>query len=148
MDIILLESIEKVGEKHEIVEVKDGYGRNYLIPQGLAIIANSSNRRRLAEMRRIEDAQEAKMLGSYQAMASKLVGQSFQVKTKAGTSGKIFGSVNTIMLAQVIKDATGLEVDRRKIDILEEVKELGSYKAKIKFHPEVISEIDFDVIQD
>ncbi|MBX2817486.1 MAG: 50S ribosomal protein L9 [Saprospiraceae bacterium] len=147
MEIILLQSLDKVGEKHEIVEVKNGYGRNFLIPQGLAIIANSSNKRRLAEMRRIEQAQQSKLVGSFEEMAAKLVGQVIKIEAKAGTSGKIFGSVNNMQIAQVLKEKFDLEIDRRKIEILDDVKELGSYKAKITFHPEVISEIDFDVIE-
>ncbi len=147
MEIILLEEIEKVGEKYEIVKVKNGFGRNFLIPQKKAIIANSSNRRRLAEMRRIEDLRESKMLGTYQEMADKLKGKSLSIDAKAGTTGKIFGSVTNVQLAQAIKETFGLEIDRRKIQLPAEVKELGSYTAVINLHQDVVSEVKFDVVQ-
>jgi len=147
MEIILLEGIEKVGDKYEIVKVKDGFGRNFLIPQKKAIIANSSNRRRLAEMRRIEDLRESKMLGTYQEMAEKLQGKSLTIDAKAGTTGKIFGSVTNVQIAQKIKEIFDLEIDRRKIEIPVEVKELGDYTAIINLHSEVSAEVKFTVVQ-
>jgi len=147
MEIILLEGIEKVGDKYEIVKVKDGFGRNFLIPQKKAIIANSSNRRRLAEMRRIEDLRESKMLGTYQEMAEKLQGKSLTIDAKAGTTGKIFGSVTNVQISQKIKEIFDLEIDRRKIEIPVEVKELGDYTAIINLHSEVSAEVKFTVVQ-
>lgn len=147
MEIILLEGIDKIGDKYEIVKVKDGFGRNFLIPQKKAIIANSTNRRRLAEMRRIEDLRESKMLGTYQEMAETLKGKVLTIDAKAGTTGKIFGSVTNVQLSQAIKEAFDLEVDRRKIEIPVEVKELGEYKAIINLHSEVSAEVTFNVVQ-
>ena len=146
MDIILLQDIEKVGAKHEIVTVKDGYGRNYLIPQGMAIIANASNRARLNELRRREQAQLAKRLGEFQGIAATLEGKTLKIGAKAGTSGKIFGSVTNIQLANALKEQFGVEVDRRKIEIIDEVKELGTYNIRLNLHPEVMPEVPFEVI--
>lgn len=146
MDIILLQDIDKVGDKHTIVTVKNGYGRNYLIPQGLAIIANDSNRRRLSELRRKEEAQEAKKLSFYQEIADKIGDQVLKIGAKAGASGKIFGSVTNVQLAMALNDQFEVEVDRRKIIIPDEVKELGTYKAVLNLHKEVQPEIKFEVV--
>lgn len=148
MEIILLKDIDNLGAKHEVVEVKNGYGRNYLIPQGMAIIANSSNMRRLKELRRMEAAQEQKILDDMNAIVEKLQGAVLKIAAKAGTSGKIFGSVNSLQLSQALKDQHDVDVDKSKIEILEEVKMLGSYSAKLKLHKEVESTINFEVIQD
>ena len=111
MDIILLQDVEKVGDKHTIVTVKDGYARNYLIPQKLALIANDTNRRRLADLRRREEAAENKKLSVYQDMAAKVEGKVLKIGAKAGTSGKIFGSVTNVQLSAALKDQLGLEVE-------------------------------------
>ena len=146
MQVILLKDVDKLGIKHEVVTVKDGYGRNYLIPQKMAIIANGSNMARLEELRRQEEARENKMLETYREMAEKLSGATLKIGAKAGTSGKIFGSVTNVQIAQAIKDQLELEIERRKIDLPEEVKELGAYKAAIKLHREVETEVDFEVV--
>lgn len=146
MDIILLQDVDKVGDKHTIATVKNGYGRNYLIPQGLAIIANDTNRRSLNELKRIEDAKEAKKLSFYQEIADKIGTQVLKIGAKAGTSGKIFGSVTNVQLAMALNEQFGVEVDRRKIIISDEVKELGTYKAVLNLHKEVQPEIKFEVV--
>lgn len=148
MDIILLQELDKLGGKHEIVTVKPGYARNYLIPQGKALIANSSNRKRLEELRRAEAAKEAKLKGHYEEIAEKLKGVVLKVGAKAGTSGKIFGSVTNLQIIQLLNEQHQVEIDRRKVVIPEEVKELGSYVATLNLHPEVITEINFEVIQE
>lgn len=146
MDIILLQDVEKVGDKHEVVNVKDGFGRNYLIPQGLAIIANETNMARLNELRAREEAQEMKRLGEYQEMAAKLEGQTLRIGAKAGTSGKIFGSVTAIQVSNALQEQFGLEVDRRKIQLPEDVKELGSYTLTLNLHKQVRPEVSFEVV--
>lgn len=148
MDIILLKEIDKLGDKHEIVTVKPGYARNYLIPKGFALIANSSNKKRLDELRRIEAAQEAKLKDFYQEIADKLKDVVLKVGAKAGTSGKIFGSVTNVQIAQLLKEEHGIEIERRKISLSEDVKELGTYTAKLNLHPEVVSEVKFEVVQE
>lgn len=146
MDIILLQDVDHVGYKHELVTVKDGYGRNYLIPQGMALIANSANRSRLEELKRREEATEAKRLGEYQAMAETLKGQTLKIGAKAGTSGKIFGSVTNIQVTNALKEQFGLEVERRKVVLPENVKELGTYTMTLNLHKEVVPEVAFEVI--
>lgn len=146
MDIILLENIDKVGDKHEIVTVKNGYGRNYLIPQGKAIIANDTNRRRLKDLQRREDAAELKRLDEYKEVAAKLEGKTIKIGAKAGTSGKIFGSVTAIQVSNALKEQFDIDVDRRKVKLPEEVKELGSYTLSLNLHPEVKPDVAFEVV--
>ena len=148
MEIILLQDIENLGDKHDLVTVKSGYGRNYLIPQGMAIIANKTNMAKLNHLRKQEELRESKKVGEYQEMANKIQTEVLKIGAKAGTSGKIFGSVTNIQIAQAIKDALGLEVDRKKITIQEEVKNLGTYQANINFHPEVSCVVNFEVIEE
>jgi large subunit ribosomal protein L9 len=146
MEIILLQDIENLGSKHELITVKAGYGRNYLIPQGMAIIANKTNMAKLNHLRKQEELRESKKVGDYQEMANKIQAEVLKIGAKAGTSGKIFGSVTNIQIAQAIKDILGLDVDRKKITIQEEVKNLGTYQANINFHPEVSCVVNFEVI--
>lgn len=148
MEIILLKDIENLGGKHELVTVKPGYGRNYLIPQGMAIIANKSNKARLNEMIRQEQLRENKRLNEYQEMAERIQAEVLKIGAKAGTSGKIFGSVTNVQIAQAIKELLDIEVDRRKIDIPEEVKNIGTYHAVINFHPEVSCKVNFEVVEE
>lgn len=145
MDVILLKDVEKVGDKHTIVSVKNGFGRNYLIPKGMAIIANETNRSRLDELKQKEAEVEAARLAEFQAVAAKLEGQVLKIGAKAGTSGKIFGSVTNVQLAQALKDQLDIDIDRRKVIMPEEIKELGSYHANLDLHPEVEAKVYFEV---
>lgn len=146
MDIILLKDLDNVGDKHEIVKVKDGYGRNYLIPRGMAIVANAVNKRRLADFIKHDEAIEAKKVNEYKEIASKLSAVTLKIGAKAGTSGKIFGSVTNIQLSNAIRDQAGLEIERKKIHLPDEVKELGTYVAKIDLHKEVSCNVNFEVV--
>lgn len=149
MDIILLKNLDKVGRKFEIVKVKDGYGRNFLIPQGLAIVANKVNRNNLESFKRQEAAKLNKRLDVFKAIADKLKGQNLTLTTKVGTSGKIFGSVTNIQLANALRDQLGIEVDRRDILLPDDhIKMIGKYTAVLDLHPEVDAKIDFEVIPD
>lgn len=146
MNIILLEDIEKVGDKHTIVNVKDGYARNYLIPQKLAIIANEANRKRLDDLKEKEAAELAARLGEFQEIADRLKGQVLKIGAKAGTSGKIFGSVTNIQIANALKEQLDLDIDRRKVILPEEVKVVGSYVAELNLHPDVEAKVNFEVV--
>lgn len=148
MDIILLQELDKLGDKHEIVSVKPGYARNFLIPQGLALIANSSNKKRLQELRRLEASKEAKLKDHYQAMADKLKGVVLKVGAKAGSSGKIFGSVTGLQITQLLKEIYDIDIPRRKVSLSEDIKELGTYSTTLNLHPEVIVKVDVEVVQE
>jgi len=149
MEIILLKNIEKVGRKFEIVKVKDGYGRNFLIPQGLAIVANKVNRNNLDSFKRQENSKLNKQLDAFKEVAAKLKGQVITISTKVGTSGKIFGSVTNIQLANALRDQLEVQVDRRDIIMPDDhVKMVGKYTAELDLHPDVEAKIAFEVIPD
>lgn len=143
----MLKDIDKVGEKHTIVKVKDGYGRNYLIPQGMAIVANQSNRNRLEGLKRREGAEETKLVTEFQDIAARLEGKVLRIGAKAGASGKIFGSVTNVQIAAVLKEQFNIELDRRKIELPEEdIKMVGAYTAKLLLHKEVQPDLHFEVV--
>ena len=146
MDIILKQDITNLGYKNDIVTVKPGYGRNYLIPQGMAILATERNRKILAEEMRQQAPKEEKIKNEALEKAKALEGLKLQIPAKAGASGKIFGSVNSIMIANAIKEATNIEVDRKQIVLNEEsIKEVGDYTAKIRMHKDVYVDVEFSV---
>jgi large subunit ribosomal protein L9 len=146
MEIILLQDVTKLGHKDDIVKVKDGYGRNYLIPRGMAVAASSSARKMHSENLRQRSHKEEKIRLEAQATADKLSGLKLVVGAKTSTTGKIFGSVNTIQIAEALKEK-GFEIDRKNITLPEDqIKEIGSYKAVVRLHRDVKVEIEFDII--
>lgn len=147
MNIILLDHIEKVGAKHEVVKVKDGFGRNYLIPQGLAIVANKPNLARLEGLKKQAAKKEGAVIAAFQEVAAKLKGVTLNITAKAGESGRLFGSVTSQHIVKALAEK-GVDVDKRIVEMPEEVKELGEYTATIKFHPEVHTEVAFAVVSE
>jgi len=146
MDIILKQDIEGLGHTGEIVSVKDGYGRNFLIPQGFAILATESARKVHAENTRQRAHKEAKIKQEAEDLAEKLSSVKISIGAKTSSSGKIFGSVNTIQIAESLKNQ-GFEIDRKNISISgDQVKEIGKYKASIKLHREVKVDVDFEIV--
>ena len=145
MQVILLDYIEKVGDKHEVVTVKDGFGRNYLIPRGLAMVANKANMARLDGLKKQNAKKESAKISIYQGYAAKVAGATLKIVAKAGESGRLFGSVSAQHLADAIK-ALGVEVEKRMLTMPEEVKEIGAYTATLTYHPEVVTEVKFNVV--
>jgi large subunit ribosomal protein L9 len=146
MEVILKQDVLNLGYANEKVNVKPGYARNYLIPQGIAILATESNRKMLAETLKQKAHKESKIRKSAEDVSESLKNLVVRIGAKAAESGKIFGSVNAIQIAQAIKDQFNIDIDRKKIHIdHEHIKELGSYKAKIHLHKEVQVEIAFEV---
>jgi len=148
MEIILLKDIDTLGERHEVVKVKSGYARNYLIPTKMALVANATNKAKLDKLRADEAAHEADRITEFKALAAKLEGQVLRIGAKAGTTGKIFGSVTNVQIIKALKDQMGIEVIRKKVELPEEVKVLGEYTATINFHPEVQSKVKFEVVEE
>ena len=146
MKVILKDFVNGFGEKNDVVIVKNGYGRNFLIPQGLATIATPSAIKMAEENVRQAAHKQAKIVADAKAVAEKLKDFKVTVPTKAGSYGKIFGSVTTMQLAQSLLDR-GFEIDKRKISA-PDMKHIGEYKATITLHKEVSVEIDVDVIQE
>ncbi len=148
MEVILLKDIQNVGSKNDIITVKDGFGRNYLIPQKMAIVANESAKKVLAENIKQRAHKEAKLKDEASKIADKLQNKQVVIGAKTSTAGKIFGSVNTIMLAEAI-NKKGFELDRKQISIKEDsIKEVGKYTAKIKLHKEVVIDFEFEVVSE
>lgn len=148
MEIILLQDVARLGSKDDLVAVKSGYGRNFLIPQKLAIIATESAKKVLAENTKQRAHKEAKLKDLSLSVAERLKTLQLFIGAKTSSTGKIFGSVNTIMLAEAI-NSKGFEIDRKQISIAEDsVKEVGNYTAKIKLHKEVIIELGFEVVSE
>ena len=145
MKIILKEDIPSLGYKDDVVEVKNGYGRNYLIPQGKAIIASESALKVLAENQRQRAHKLAKLKADAEAVAEQLKGISLTIGAKTSSTGTIFGSVNNIQIAEAL-EKLGHNVDRKLIEIKQPVKEVGEYVATIKLHKEVTVEIPFEVV--
>jgi len=146
MDIILKQDIPSLGHKDDIITVKDGYARNYLIPKGLAMNATASVKKMHQEILNQRSHKEAQIKKEAEAIADKMKDLKLTIGAKTSTKGKIFGSVNTIQLAESLK-AEGYEIDRKDISIKEElIKEVGSYTASVKLHKEVVIEIPFDII--
>ena len=147
MQVILKEDVINLGYKDDIVTVKDGFGRNFLIPQGKAVIASESAKKVLAENMRQRAHKLAKIKEDAQALAAKLEGVSLTIGAKTSSTGTIFGSVTNIQVAEALAKA-GHEVERKIIYIKEAVKEVGSYKAILKLHKEVSVEIPFEVVSE
>ena len=146
MKIILKEDIKNLGQKDDVVAVKNGYGRNFLIPTGKASLATESALKVLAENIKQSKYKQEKIKMQATEYAEKLNDTTLQILTKAGSNGKIFGSVTTIQIAQVLKDK-GFEVDRRKI-VVDDIKMLGEYTATINLHREVSVNINLNVVQE
>lgn len=144
MEVILLSDIATLGHKDDIVNVKPGYGRNYLIPQGYAILATESAKKIVAENIKQRAHKEAKIKAEAEELAAKLAEVKLSLTAKSSNAGKIFGSVNNVMIADALA-AQGYEIDRKKI-MLKEVKEIGEYTATVKLHREVKVEVAFEVV--
>lgn len=146
MEIILIQDVDNLGGKNELMKVKNGYARNFLIPRGLAVEANPSNRKQLDERLKVAKKKEAQMLAEFNSVVAKLQEAPLKVGAKTGTSGKIFGSVTSLQLSRAIKEQKGYEIDRRKIHIVDEVKELGTFKANIDFGNGQQAQVEFEVV--
>ncbi|MDD2277776.1 MAG: 50S ribosomal protein L9 [Bacteroidales bacterium] len=146
MEIILKQDIPTLGLKDDVVNVKNGYGRNYLIPQGMATAATASAKKVLAENIKQRAHKEAKIIADAQVIAQKLEGIKITIGAKTSSTGKIFGSVNTIQIAESLAQS-GFEIERKNISIKEDqIKEAGTYTAEIKLHREVKVNIEFEVV--
>ena len=133
MQVILIQDVNNLGGINEVVNVRNGYARNYLFPRQMAIEASPSNMKQLDERLKQQKKKEEKMLAEVNKVVEVLKESPVKIGAKTGTSGKIFGSVTTVQIARAIRDQKGYEIDRKRIHLVDEVKELGTYKAKIDF---------------
>jgi len=146
MEVILIQDVDNLGAANEVVKVKNGYARNFLLPRQLAVEASPSNRKQLEERMKQTKKKEEKMLAQINSVVEKLKEAPLKVGAKTGTSGKIFGSVTPLQISRAIREQKGYEIDRKKIQIIDEVKELGTYKANIDFGNGQSAELEFEVV--
>ncbi len=148
MDVILKQDLPNLGHIDDVVTVKDGYGRNYLIPQGMAILATPSARKMHAENQKQRAHKEEKIREEAAALQAKMEGTKLTIGAKTSSTGKIFGSVNTIQIAESL-NKLGFEVDRKQISIKEDIiKEVGVYTATVKLHKDVKVDIEFEIVSE
>ena len=145
MEVILIQDLANLGFKNDIVKVRDGYGRNYLLPQKIAVIANEVNRKQLAETLKQQAHKAAKLLADAQALEAKLAETVIELKAKANEDGKIFGTVTTQNISDALA-AQGITIDKKVITIAEPIKQLGEHTAQARLHREVKAEIKLNVV--
>jgi large subunit ribosomal protein L9 len=146
MQIILIQDIEKLGHKDDMLTVKDGYARNYLIPKKLAVAASSSAIKVLNENKKQRAHKEAKIKDDAQSLATKMANLKLTIGVKASSTGKIFGSVTPLMIAEAI-NKNGFEIERKQVVVVDDhIKEVGSYTIKVKLHKDVLVELPMEVI--
>jgi large subunit ribosomal protein L9 len=146
MQVILIQDVNNLGGINELVTVKNGYARNFLIPSKLAVEASPSNLKIREEKLKVQTKKEAKLLAAINEVIAKLKDGNLKIGAKVGTTGKIFGSVTSVQISRGIREQKGYEIDRRRIHIIDDVKELGTYKATIDFGNGNNTELEFDVI--
>jgi large subunit ribosomal protein L9 len=146
MQVILIQDVNNLGGVAELVSVKSGYARNFLIPQKMAVEASPSNLKMREEKLKVKAKKEAKLLAEINEVIAKLKDGALKIGAKVGTTGKIFGSVTSVQISRAIREQKGYDIDRRRITILDEVKELGTFKANIDFGNSNIAELEFEVI--
>ncbi len=147
MEVILKKDIQNLGYANDLVDVKPGYARNYLIPKGMAIFATPGSKKSLEETIRQKAYKEEKLRNDAQTKADAIEGTKVTIGAKAGTSGKIFGSVNAVQIAEALKNQHNYEVDRKMVVVDgDSIKELGEYEAKIKFYKDIQATVQFEVV--
>jgi large subunit ribosomal protein L9 len=146
MKIVLRDDVEHLGRKGDLLEVADGYARNYLVPRGLAMKATRGVVKQADAMRRNRTARDARDREAAEAVASRLAASPLRVEARAGEGGKLFGSVTNADVADALRNQTGIEVDRRSIDLAEPIKELGAAEIPVRLHPDVTATLHIEVV--
>jgi large subunit ribosomal protein L9 len=144
MDVILREDVEKLGRRGDVVKVAEGYGRNFLLPRGLALVVTEANKAMIARERKAHLAREAKEKAEFEALAAQLGGMRFITARKVGESDLLYGSVTASDVSEFLA-GKGIEIDKRKIQLEEPIKRLGEYEVKIKLYPEVVATLKVTV---
>ena len=147
MKVILREDVKNIGNMGQIIDVTNGFGRNYLVPRGLAVEANIRNIKSLEHEKKVIQEKARKIKNQAQDLASKVSSAAVVIKAKAGEEGKLFGSVTTMDIAEQLKKE-GFDIDKKKISLEEPIKRIGSYSVKIKIHPEIAAEVNVQVVEE
>jgi len=143
--VVLRSDVDNLGKKGDLVDVADGYARNYLVPRGLALKANAGIQKQADAMRRNREARNRREREAAQALAAQFEGRTISIKARAGGEGRLFGSVTSVDIADAVQQQTGAELDRRKIELAEPLKELGPAELTVRLHPDVVATIHVDV---
>ena len=146
MKLILTQDVSGLGAPGDVVEVKDGYGRNYLLPRGLATAWTKGGEKQVAQIKRARDVREVRDLDSAQAIKSSLEGLKVKVPARAGDTGRLFGAITVGDVVSAVEAAGGPAVDKRKVTIVNPIKTLGSHKVQVRVHPEVLADLTVDVV--
>jgi len=147
MKVVLKDDIKNVGKVGQIVDVADGYARNYLVPRGLAVEANIKNLKSLEHEKKIIQEKAKRIKNSSQTLSDKISTMTLVIKAKAGDEGKLFGAVTSMDIAELLKNE-GIEMDKKKISLDEPIKRLGSYSVNIKIHPEISTHLNIQVVEE
>lgn len=147
MKVILREDVKSIGDMGQIIDVADGFARNYLVPKGLAVEANVKNIKSLEHVKKVIQEKAKKIKNQAQDFAGKISGTTVVIKAKAGEEGKLFGSVTTMDIVEQLKN-DGIDIDRKKISLEEPIKRLGSYSVKVRVHPEISAEVNVQVVEE
>jgi large subunit ribosomal protein L9 len=147
MKVILKEDVKSIGNMGQVVDVSDGFARNYLVPRGLAVEANVKNIRSLEHEKKVIQEKAKKVKNSVQDLADRLANMTVVIKTKAGEEGKLFGSVTTMDIAEQLKNQ-GIEIDKKKISLDEPIKRLGTYAVNLRLHSEITAQVNMQVIEE
>ncbi len=145
MKLILTQEVGGLGAPGDVVEVKDGYGRNYLVPRGLATAWTKGGEKQVATIRRAREVREIRDLGQAEEIKAQLEGLKVTLTARAGAQGRLFGSITSAELVNAVREAGGPELDRRRVELPGHVKSVGSYQMKVRLHPEVSATIPFEV---
>lgn len=148
MKVILLQDVKNVGRKNDLVDVAEGYGRNFLIPRGLAVEANQANLKQHEQRQKREAAKQAREEAEARETAARLADHTLVLKVKAGDGGRLFGSVTSSDIAEQVEKQLGVAVDRRRIELDEPLKTIGSHRVTIRLYPGVQAELRVDVVED
>jgi len=146
MRIVLRDDVYNLGKKGEIVDVADGYARNYLVPRGLALKASSGSQKQADAMKRNREARQRRDREGAQALAAQFEGRTITIKARAGGEGRLFGSVTANDIAEAVQKQTGADIDRRKLTLDEPLKELGGVDLQVRLHPDVVATIHVEVV--
>jgi large subunit ribosomal protein L9 len=146
MRIVLRDDVDNLGKKGDLVDVADGYARNYLVPRGLALKASAGSQKQADAMRRNREARDRREREAAQALAAQFEGRTITIEARAGGEGRLFGSVTASDIAEAVQNQTGAEIDRRKLALDEPLKELGGVDVQVRLHPDVVATVHVDVV--
>lgn len=147
MKVILLEDVKNIGKKGEVINAKDGYARNFLFPKNLAIEATQSNMKNLENAKKVQEEKEREIYEQAKKLQEELMKVTIVIKSKTGENGRLFGSITTKEIAEVLESEKGISIDKRKLELEDVIKSVGEYSVKVKLHPKVVAKMNVIVTE-